>query len=339
MKIILFLLIPVIVFSQTPDYPDTLYLKSGQVYPCLITQVNDNLVKLIYKNNMPTSAGLLLVDRIYLEQFKTIYEDENYTTDITKLKTFISQRDINLQSENDQLIPGDIECSSENKFSFGILFVPYLYADIHYYMNNPFYGYRITYIVGKIESFFESQLTYELAPNLRLLFNVGYGSSYIKERYEYHQTSSYYSNDGGEELVNDMDIFNFNLGLKYYFTKIIENEVSAYFLAGIGKQFAFVDNKEKDLYPDPYQQSYSSDNESEFLEEINSPFNANIGFGVEYFFNKSLSLDANMRLIYVTYSSEFKYNYNYQDNHESRSEKIENSEITKRVGLGLNFYF
>ena len=46
-----------------------------------------------------------------------------------------------------------------------------------------------------------------------------------------------------------------------------------------------------------------------------------------------------MRLIYVTYSGEFKYNYDYQDNHESRKEKIENSEIAKTLGLGLNFYF
>ena len=231
------------------------------------------------------------------------------------------------------------ECSSEKKYSFGVLFVPHLFSDIHYYLDNPALGVSTIYIVGKIEAFFESQLTYELNHKLRLLFNLGYSSTHIKERYEFRQNNPYYNSEYGAELVRDMNIFYFNIGLKHYFTKIRENEVSAYFLAGIGKQFAFVDNTVKNLFDDPVQQSYISDNEIEFLEEMNSPFNANIGFGVEYFFNKSLSLNANMRLIYVTYSGEFKYNYDYQDNHESRKEKIENSEIAKTLGLGLNFYF
>jgi len=231
------------------------------------------------------------------------------------------------------------ECSSEKKYSYGILFVPHLFSDIHYYLDNPALGISTTYIVGKIEAFFESQLTYKLNQKLRFLFNFGYSSTHIKERYEFLQNNPYYHSEFGTELVRDMNIFYFDIGLKHYLTKINENKVSTYFLAGIGKQFAFVDKTVNYLYDDPMQQIYSSDNETEFLEEMNSPFNAYIGFGVEYFFNNSLSLNANMRLIYITFSGEYKYYYDYQDTHESRKEKFKNSEIAKTLGLGLNFYF
>ena len=74
MKVILFLLIPVIIIAQTPDYPDTLYLKSGKIHPCFITKIDNNAIKLIYKKNVQSSSGLNLVDKIYLEQFNIIFE-------------------------------------------------------------------------------------------------------------------------------------------------------------------------------------------------------------------------------------------------------------------------
>jgi hypothetical protein len=342
MKVILFLLIPVIIFSQTPDYPDTLYLKTGQVYSCLITKIDENMVKLIYMNNMPTSAGLTLVDKIYLEQFNIIYENDSFTSDINKLNEFVVQRKINLQSRNDQLIPTAIEYSSENKFSFGVFLVPNVNPDIHIYFVDPYYGIIKSYTIDKIESSFESQFSIEISPTLWVTLNVGYGSSYIKERNEYFRTSPYDTTREGSEFKYDMDFFNFNIGLKYYFTKLVKNRVSPYFQVGIGKKIAFVDTYEKNLYPDPFYQIYINDNESEYLEDINSPFYAYIGFGVEYFFNNSLSLNANMQLNYLTFSGEYKYNYSdtYNYNYKrTTTQKMEYSEITKRVGLGLNFYF
>ena len=75
------------------------------------------------------------------------------------------------------------------------------------------------------------------------------------------------------------------------------------------------------------------------MEDINSPFLLMIGFGTEYFFNKSLSLHSNFRLVYSTFSGEYESREEYQSSFEYIQEKTEYSELIKQVGLGLNFYF
>lgn len=223
----------------------------------------------------------------------------------------------------------------ENKWSFGVVYMPHFTGEYYHSIYDPFLGRRIIYFFGSFESVFESQFAYAVNPNLRIIFDIGYGSSYIKTRNESHYTYD----DYGDEETSDIDIYVFNIGIKYYFSKILENKVSAYIQCGIGKQFAFVDYKYKNLYPDPYNQSYWTNNEEEYLEDLNSPFLLHLGFGTEYFFNKSLSLNANIRFIYTTFSAESKREYNYQSTYEFQRYKIENAEIIKRVGLGLNFYF
>ena len=48
----------------------------------------------------------------------------------------------------------------ENLYSFGILYIPYFAGEYFYYVNDPYYGYRTIYLIGPIESAFESQFSY-----------------------------------------------------------------------------------------------------------------------------------------------------------------------------------
>lgn len=342
MKILLFLLIPVLLFSQTPDYPDTLYLKSGKIHPCLITQIDENVVRLKYKNNMPTSAGLELVNKIYMEHYKFIYENNQFTTEISEINNYVNQRNDKIQVANDSNKKFSNDNDLENKLSFGVLYSPIVNPDVYIYIYDPYYGMIKSYIIGKLESSFDSQFSFEISPSLWFTIDIGYGSSHIKERNDYFRTSTYDTTRDGNEYKYDMDFFNFNIGLKYYFTKLLENRVSPYFLVGLGKKMASVKSYDKDLYPSPYNQTQISDNQNEFLEDINSPLYSFIGFGVEYFFNKFLSINANMQLNYVSFSGEYKYKYivpSYYNYIRITTKKFEYSQTTKRAGIGLNFYF
>ena len=136
-----------------------------------------------------------------------------------------------------------------------------------------------------------------------------------------------------------MQTFIFNIGIKYYFAEFVKNKVSAFVQAGIGKQFAFVDNSYKDLPHNQYDPTVLEDNENEFLKDLNSPFLINLGFGAEYFFNESLSLFASIRFYYSKISGTHTYKESVYDRIETRKQNYENSEIVTRIGIGLNFYF
>ena len=84
---------------------------------------------------------------------------------------------------------------------------------------------------------------------------------------------------------------------------------------------------------------HRTDNQEEYLEELNSPVHFFLGFGVEYPFNKSLSLFALARFYYSW--SDSKYDYRYVNDYriETRTTDTDVEGLIKRVGLGLNFYF
>lgn len=225
------------------------------------------------------------------------------------------------------------ECA-ENKWSFGVLFIPY-YSGENYYYNFEVRTTNISFtIISAFESKMESQFSYSISENLLIMGDFSFYSNYAVTNINDYSGNYNFVLDQTE----DMQIVSFNFGIKYYFYNNFLNKVKPYFIGGIGKQFAFVDNKYKNI-PYPGYISNYKDNSNQFLEEINSPYLLNLGFGTEYFFNKSLSLNANIRFYYSTSSSIFEYESNYDIYYTHRIEEIKNSEIIKKVGLGVNFYF
>ncbi|MFC2088358.1 hypothetical protein ACFLSX_02065 [Calditrichota bacterium] len=341
MKAFYFLLFPLLVFSQNPSYPDTIFLKSDDVYPCLVDQINSTFVKIVYKDNIKSSAALRLLEKINLGFKGIIYNDAaGFTSQLDSIQNFISQRNKNQQYElNWSEVKSQIP-NQENKWSFGAFYIPYYSGKKYYYIENPMYSSEyILYIIENSESSIEGQFAYAITPKTRIIFDFGYNSVYTTTRLETHWQDFYYSQDEGSEQVNDIQTFVFNIGLRHYFAKFIKNKVSAFIQIGIGKQFAFVDNSFKVLYPDEQLTTVIEDNRNEFEEDLNSPFFINLGFGTEYFFNESLSIYSSIRFYYSKVSGSYTFSETYENWSRAEKRKYKYAEIVTRIGIGLNFYF
>jgi hypothetical protein len=235
----------------------------------------------------------------------------------------------------------EIKYRHYKKWSFGILYVPY-FSGTNYRVVTIDNGYNppsiYIYNIVNNETNMEAQLSYGITPELRATIDAGYTSSFVEERSETHYTNLDYSNDYGIINTIGLKLLDFNLGLKYYFGKFFSDKVNIYALAGFGKQIAFAQNEYKNLYPDEIQY-IQEDNLEEFTEDLNSPWHFNIGFGAEYFFNESLSLTSNIRILYSSAYGKYNYRYVYASTSSTREEEYTKSDFITRIGLGLNFYF
>jgi len=367
MKILLLVLLPFFVFAQNP-YPDTISLIDGRTYPCLITKAEESKVEFIYMDEQTEFIILLAIDKISLQDMGDIYsKDGGYKSNLEEIENYISKRMDKLDKEkqtSDELkrlsmikeelreekadrIDKEIEevfdkklSPIENDWSFGVLYVPY-YSGNYYTVIRKTYPQDdlYTFSNSRNETNMEAQLTYLLTKNLRVTLDVSYSSSFAESRYETHIIYSDTAFANGNISTMGLKLFDFNIGLKYYFKDIIKGKVSAFILAGAGKQFAIVEDKDENLFP-PVDPLYTSeDNIKEYIKGLNSPWHFNFGFGAEYFFNESLSLTSSIRFIYSSLDSNYDYRYISEYWTTSDVTDISMSEFATRVGLGLNFYF
>ncbi|HCY77418.1 MAG TPA: hypothetical protein DHV28_15990 [Ignavibacteriales bacterium] len=366
MKTILLVLLPLLVFAQN-QLPDTLYLIDGRTAPCLITALDDDRIYFNYDNNRSESLIIPALQKVSVESFGTVFLDGIWqNTDAKKVRTFVGDRlnKINDQRAIDQelqrvklrlkhidkssgqtyefpeAIISPVDQSQNNKWSFGVLYVPYYSGNIYkVYRNgyNPDDPEIYTFIENLIN--LEVQLAYGITPALRATFEAGYSSSLSESRLESHQSNSGNSYDQGTISTVGLKLFDFNLGLKYYIKNIMIEKVSVYAALSFGKQIAFAQNEYQELFREPIPGVVDEDNIEEFTEDLNSPWHFNFGFGAEYFFNESLSLNSNIRVLYSSSSGE--YNSRYVNNTESSSRVEERSfkNFSTKIGLGLNFYF
>ncbi len=358
MKAVICLLFPVLLFAQNP-FPDTLLFTDGRTYPCIITSIDDSKLEFLYLNNKSESIVIEAVDQLSIEGLGAVYKFGNgFTTDVQQVEVIIEDR--NKRREEESIIKEDLARLSEQEnqyqtetknnvlivkkkvenknWSFGILYVPY-YSGIIYSINNSYYppSPPETYSWSESETNLEGQLSYGFVSNLRVTLDAAYRSSFAETRYEQHVGGNYFDDSGSLSTLG-LKLIDFSIGVKYFFKDIITEKVSIYALAGFGKQFAFAKRKYELLFQQ--EPGYTiKDNAEEYLEDLNSPFHFNLGFGAEYFFNESLSLTSNIRVLYFTVSG--KYDYSYISEFETRttSEDYSSSEFITRFGLGINFYF
>jgi len=359
MKLLILVLSPILLFGQLP-YPDTLVLSNGKEYPCLITGISDSKIDMIYSNKKSDSVILKAVDQINIKGLGTVYKLSNgYGTGVLQIEAFIEER--NKQREEELIIEKELarlsalenndltmtttnaanvkETVENRNWSFGVLYIPY-YSGTKYVINyNNYYppSNPVTYSFADFETNLEGQLSYGIISGLRVTLDAAYSSSFAETRYERHHSGNYVD-DYGTLITIGLKLIDFNIGVKYYFNDFITEKVSIYALAGFGKQFAFAKSKYEELFlPEP---GYTiQDNAAEYLEDLNSPFHFNLGFGVEYFFNESLSLTSNIRVLYSAVSGKYDYKFISEFDTDTRSEEYTSSDIITRFGLGLNFYF
>lgn len=367
MKTLLFLLLPLLSFAQN-QLPDTLFLIDGRTTPCLITSIDDDRMYFNYGYNRSEAIVFKALENVSIDGLGTVYKkDSGFTTNKDDVIAFIENRTDNLieqQEINNELSrlslvpveeevteaiaqPITIEFTPERKnknykkWSFGVLLIPYsssaTYKVIRTNTNPPdpiIYNYQ----ENKIN--LEAQLSYGIIRNLRITLDAGYKSSFSESHYEYHFREADYGYDDGYISTVGLKMFDFTLGLKYYFNNFIKERVNIYVSAGFGKQIAFAQNNYEALFLTPPPVIIiNEDNIEEFTEELNSPWHFNIGFGAEYFFNESLSLISNIRLLYSSVTGNYDSRYIYDNQSTTRTQDYTFRDFVTYVGLGLNFYF
>lgn len=343
MKTLLIFILSILTYAQSP-YPDTLFLKNGRSFPCLLRNMNESRVEVNYSNDIIQIVFLPLLQRISLEEYGTIYSSPSgFVKNIDFIKTFVEKRFKKIkedeEAKKDSLLktnPAKQILALDKKWSFGILFIPNYSGTIYglsYYTYPAYEAIPFSYPTNQINM--EGQFSYSSSPNTRLTFNIMYTSTSIEIKEESHGRSMDYTYDNGNFTNKCLDLLNISLGFKYYFIDFSVEKVTAYTFTGIGKQFAFVKNESRDLYTATQSTSKSKDNKDEYVSDLNSPWHLNLGFGVEYFFNESLSLTSN---IYFQYSN-ISATYNYKSQNQTSSKEYSYSEIITRIGVGVNFYF
>ena len=362
MKTLLLVLLPLLAFAQN-QLPDTLFLIDGRTAPCLITSIDEDKIFFNYTNNRSESIIVPALQRISVESFGTVYRSGIWqNADVNKVKDFVDERLIKI---NDQkvvnaelqtlLIQSDANEQTQvqpsgwphlnknqfNKWSFGVLYVPYYTGTIYRVIRNNGYPPDDPDIFAVVDNQvdLEAQIAYGITPELKISFDAGYTSSFSDSRFESHQRSTNYEYDQGSVSTIGLKMLDFNIGLKYYFKNIIAQKVSIYAAAGLGKQIAFAQNEYEVLFREPIPGVITEDNIEEYTEELNSPWHFNIGFGAEYFFNESLSLISNIRVLYSSATGKYNSRYVYQTDSSTEYQEKTFREFSTRIGIGLNFYF
>ncbi len=366
MKTLFFLLLPLISFAQS-QLPDTLFIVDGRTVPCLITSIEDSRVYFDYSQNRSESLVLKALDHILLENFGTIYKmNSGFLHNEDDILAFIENRIDKLREE--QIIKEElnrvsftpvkeektepnhttpaieykpvIKNKDYKKWSFGVLYVPYFSGSVYNVISGTSYQqepYVYEYSNNQIN--LEAQLAYAIAPQVRFTFDAGYSSSFSETSSESHYRAQNNNEDQGEINTYGLKTFDFNLGIKYYFKNLLSEKVTVYTALSMGKQFAFAQNKNEILFQDSPPNYTTENNAEKFSEELNSPWHFNIGFGAEYFFNESLSLKSNIRVLYSTVSGKYNSRYISENITTTQTQEIKKHNFITRIGLGLNFYF
>ncbi len=379
MKTLIFVLFSVTLFAQTPR-PDTLYIINGKSFPCLVTNINEDKIEFDYAKYSHESTVLLAVDKLSLEKYGIVYSNKNgFTKNIDEIKGYVNKRFEKVERERlekqkkekqqrlakleQERIEKDknnpaVESLPEqnnfddevtvsnfstlrNKWSFGVLYVPYYSGKVYEVINNSNYQYPTVNNYSVNSTNMEAQLTYAANRKLRLSLDLSYTAASTENRSETHSRNQSSNNqyDSGSERKNSLTLLDFNVGIKYYFQEMEPQKVSVYALASLGKQFAFADYKYKNLFPTNQDGTITENNEKEFMEDLNSPFHFNLGFGAEYYFNNSLSLTANIKFIYSRVSAKSDSRTISQTSIDTYTYEYKTSDVNTKIGLGLNFYF
>ncbi len=366
MKTLLLLLLPVFSFAQN-QLPDTLFLVDGRSTTCLITSIDDSKIYFNYSNNAKEFVVMQALERVFLESFGNIYEvGKGFTTKENILNDFIDKRIVKIKEQQEvneelkrlSLTPvKEVEIEKNikpekfeftplfkikdyKKWSFGILYVPYNSGKVYNVSRNSSYQTDPSvYYSIESELNMEAQLTYGITQDLRIILDAGYKSNSNEFRYEYHYSNPNYESNQGSISTVGLKMLDFNLGLKYYFKNILTEKVNIFALLGFGKQIAFAQNKYEQLFLNPQPNTINEDNIEEFTKELNSPWHFNIGFGAEYFFNESLSLTSNIRVLYSSATGKYNARYIAENETTTRMQELTNRDFVTRIGLGLNFYF
>jgi len=354
MKLLLYLLLPVILVAQPVNFPDTLQMHNNKIYPCYVLDMNDSWIKFRFAPRNQMKIGPVAIKQLKLKGLGLVYQaPHGFFMDRDSLKSFVRKRaGITTKSEKRRFISGVFKKvfgngKPEKRCSFGVMLYPAQPEKRYDIQYSPFYtGPQINVPIEiltptQIESQMEAHLAFRLIPRLYLTTNVLYSLYDFTGDKEYHylnigNDTDYTENQIHRVLLSYYDIY---IGLKYYVLPA-DRKVRLFFQTSIGKQYTSAEG-EIAMYLDNEKEEVFQDNAIEFLKNLNSPSHFSYGFGAEYAFNPSLALVAQVVFKHSRIKAryDFRYNYTDMDKTESGYQQFNLKDVSTKIGIGLNLYF
>lgn len=368
LKLLVFFLFSFATLAQISS-PDTI-VYNNKTYSGRLMEISESTVRFDYSTDRSLLAFYPQITKIVIGKLGLVYYSD-FIVNVDSLKNFLANRTEianfqKLENENkfypDQINQnlydtvytesntGGYNINRKYRWSFGILLIPYYSGRIYnieeIYTYPPIYSSSVVTVdkavgysaINQINM--EAQFSYAVKNNVMLTFDATYTATYYEKR-SANLESSFGGSSYNYGILNkeNITLLDLNVGIKYYLNNLKYHKVSVYLIAGLGKQFAFGENKSEPLYQQPVSGTTYEDNAGEFFKDSNSPFHLNFGFGVEYPFNESLSLVSNIRFIYSRISA--KYEERQITEYQTLTNTIDykKSDFLTRIGLGLNFYF
>ena len=363
MRCIIFILLPLVLFSQNKIYPDTVVTIKGKTFSGLITAVNESVIELDYGWKSHSSMGLNGINKIIMETLGTIYDSEKgFTADMEKIQAMIQKRKSEKTIKHTLKAVSEIEKEMHEKvmhtvrqqniaeapvvdekffrFSFGAFWAPYsrTFVTTYYHEN----GYIRLYETSEYMSHMTGRFAYLFTKQWGLALDLGYDSRSSKNHIEEHYISDNDSTNSGDIATNGLKTFSVLLNIKYYFSSPERHKVSPYLLVGFGKQFSSYISNDEVLFEENPSDEVITENYEEYITKLNSPYIISAGFGAEYYFSESLSVFSIIRFSYRYARAEYQFKKVYNDPNNTYKTYYRKTELSKgvtKVGLGLNFYF
>ena len=117
MKALFVLIFPVLLFSQTIDFKDTLITKNGDVYVGTITELDDGGVEIRLSGGLKSEIEIKNLSKIILENIGEIYDSEYgykknynyYQKNVIEIRTEKGKSELPLKQMENRYRPGDHE--------------------------------------------------------------------------------------------------------------------------------------------------------------------------------------------------------------------------------------
>lgn len=228
----LLVLVPVLVFGQNYEYPDTLYMKSGVEIPCLIRDINidGQYLNLSYQNENNTSVYFKRLDKIFLEGHDIIYiADKGFQKDINIIKKFLTNRvkETKLtkkEKENNSIIGIGVIFHNLWQDLFYDRYIPTVFIPINVnkkFKIEPEFGYYKD--TDKNENWERTDTRLRIGiglfgKNTKVKTTLYYGIrlGYISSK-NIHKTKSYFGNNSSKENKTTRFFFGPAVGGEYFF--------------------------------------------------------------------------------------------------------------------------
>jgi len=367
MRKLLFVILPLMLSSQSFDSPDTIFTSSGLGYPCILETFSPSSITGNFGRGTTEPMVIAIVDRVYLQGKGEIFtKEEGYKIDPAELNEFCALREMDegiltvmklkdpkkrAQANEDAgktfTLPGMLEDIKTiehpvNRFSFGFSYNP-IHAQQFVKVASSYYppSYSISIFSGD-KVVVVPEFTFYVSKKIGVFINASYHSMVLSEEYyyTYEEDNSAYSDTANTISSSETSVFTPQLGVKYLFGNPDKQRSRAYFAVSVGQSYGKSVSTVEDLYEEEKTFPITVENWDEFNSDLNSPFIMSFASGAEYQFNSDLSFFVRGTLSRSLVKATYHYSRKYEDgDFRTTNRDHELTQDQYSAGFGFHFYF